>query len=418
MEYFTALQEGKNPPKQFLEINSEYSTEKLNLKDFEKELSFAAWNRLKHLSWRPFSEAREYARTLDLEGHADWHRFKKTKDAPADIPHHPDTSNVYKGEWTNWRDFLGNPTPEEELEIYISEFKSMADKEDLKGKPYFPHDNAITTNDYSLGTLTRSIRNSIKLEKIPKWKKDRLREALGDLWSDEGSDAWHWNKNYELYVEWRATSNTPFFPHGKTYQGYNLSEWVATQNRQLNNLGKWKKQDTKMRKERERKLRKLGFPLPNKLDYGWEQMYKFAKLLLVKYKGRIPVKNPDTDKPYKLNDEVDLRTWITKQRGRYEEGILKQERIEKLESLRYWSWNPFKDSFEKNYALLIEYISKKKNPNPQQDTKYKNASNGVFLTGLRAGDYEWFTKDMKKQLEKLGTNFKPTKKIGAFTYYD
>jgi len=418
IEYFTALQEGKKPPKQFLEINSEYSTEKLNLKDFEKELTFKAWNRLKHLSWRPFSEAREYARTLGLEGYTDWHRFKQTKDAPADIPYHPDTSNAYKGEWTNWRDFLGNPTPEEELEIFISEFKSMADKEDLKGKPYFPNDDAITPNDYSLGTLTRSIRNSIKLGNIPKWKKDRLREALGDLWSDVGSDTWHWNKNYELYVEWRATSNTPFFPQGKTYHGYKLSKWVATQNRYLNHLGKWKIQDTKMRRERERKLRKLGFPLPNKRDYGWEQMYKFAKPLLVKYKGKIPVKNPDTNKPYKLNDEVDLRTWITKQRGRYEEGILKQERIEKLESLRYWSWNPFKDSFEKNYALLIEYISKKKNPNPQQDTKYKNASIGVFLTGLRAGDYEWFTKDMKKQLEKLGTNFKPTKKIGAFTYYD
>ena len=179
-----------------------------------------------------------------------------------------------------------------------------------------------------------------------------------------------WHLSHEAGC-WRATSNTPFFPHGKTYQGYNLSKWVATQNRQLNNLDKWKKQDTKMRKERERKLRKLGFPLPNKLDYGWEQMYKFAKLLLVKYKGRIPVKNPDTDKPYKLNDEVDLKTWITKQRGRYEQGKLKQERIEKLENLKYWSWNPFKDTFEKNYALLIEYITKKKNPNPQQDTKYK-----------------------------------------------
>ena len=95
----------------------------------------------------------------------------------------------------------------------------------------------------------------------------------------------------------------------------------------------------------------------------------------MKHKGTIPVNNPETGKPYKLNDEVDLRMWITKQRARYEEGKLTQERIEKLENLRYWSWNPFKDAFEKNFKILIEYIEKEENPNPTQDTKYK----GILL---------------------------------------
>ena len=31
---------------------------------------------------------------------------------------------------------------------------------------------------------------------------------------------------------------------------------------------------------------------------------------------------------------------------------------------------------------------------------------------------ERFTPKIRKQLEKLGTNFEPTKIVGAFTYYD
>lgn len=416
-EYFTALKEGKKPPKQFLEIDSEYSTQEFNLKEFEDQLAYKAWNRLRRLSWRLFPEAREYARTLGLKGYTDWHRFKHTKDAPADIPYNPD--RAYGKEWTNWRDFLGNPTQEEELENFIKDFLLMAKKKDLKGKPYFPSDQEKTPSGFTLGNHARSIRNSISAGVLPQWKRKRLKDALGNLWAEVGSEEWTWNTQYELYKEWRKTSNTPFFPQGKRYKGYLLHKWCQNQTRAINHLGKWKIQDTKMRQERERKLRKLGFPLPNKIDFDWEQMYKFAKLLLIEYKGKIPNKNPDTNKPYKLNDETDLKRWISKQRERYDNGTLEKERLDKLEKIKYWSWNPFDDAFKKNIELLIEYIEKKGKPNLPQDAKYKGVNIGIFLTGLRTGKYkERFTAKIRKQLEKLGTNFTPTRKQGAWTYYD
>ena len=416
IEYFRLVREGKKPPKNFVEVNSEYLPEHFDLKDFTEKLHFRAWDRVSRLGRRPFEQAREYVRTLGLQGYTDWHRFKKTKDAPADIPFNPDIA--YKKEWTNWRDFLGNPTQEEELENFISEFLSMTNKKDLKGKPYFPADEEKTSTGFTLGTHTRSIRNSIKAGVYPQWKKDRLNEALGGLWADEGSEAWHWNKNYELYVEWRKTSNTPFFPQGKRYKGYLLHKWCQTQNRNIIHKGKWKIQDTKMRQEREKKLRKLGFPLPNKLEHDWEQMFNFAKKLIVKHKGTIPVNNPETGKPYNL-DGRDVRRWVSKQRVRYEEGNLEKNRIKQLEAIKYWSWNPFDDAFKKNLEALIDYIEKKGEPNPPQDAKYKGVSIGIFLTGLRTNKYkERFTPAIRKKLEKLGTNFTPTRKQGAFIYYD
>ncbi len=55
--------------------------------------------------WRPFEEAREFARSLGLHGQAGWRKYIKTGQKPSDIPSNPDAS--YKEEWTNWGDWLG-----------------------------------------------------------------------------------------------------------------------------------------------------------------------------------------------------------------------------------------------------------------------------------------------------------------------
>lgn len=64
-------------------------------------------------------------------------------------------------------------------------------------------------------------------------------------------------------------------------------------------------------------------------------------------------------------------------------------------------------------------LENKEKPNPPQDAKYKGLNIGSFLTGLRTDKYkERFTPKIRKQLEKLGTNFVPTRKQGAWLYYD
>jgi hypothetical protein len=57
--------------------------------------------------WRPFEEAREYARSLGLKNQKEWKAFSKSGDRPKDIPSAPD--QVYKDSgWINWSDWLGN----------------------------------------------------------------------------------------------------------------------------------------------------------------------------------------------------------------------------------------------------------------------------------------------------------------------
>jgi hypothetical protein len=81
--------------------------------DFEKfteaiELKF--WDKLAKLAWRPFEEAREYARGLKLKTSEEWHKYSGDKmpekgERPKDIPSNPNIS--YVKEWVHWGDWLG-----------------------------------------------------------------------------------------------------------------------------------------------------------------------------------------------------------------------------------------------------------------------------------------------------------------------
>ncbi len=45
--------------------------------------------------WRPFEEAREFARSLGLRNSEEWGKFHKSNQRPADIPSNP--RREYKG---------------------------------------------------------------------------------------------------------------------------------------------------------------------------------------------------------------------------------------------------------------------------------------------------------------------------------
>ncbi len=51
-----------------------------------------------------------------------------------------------------------------------------------------------------------------------------------------------------------------------------------------------------------------------------------------------------------------LNNWATKQRKSYKEGTLSQEKIELLEGLVGWEWNPFDDRWLSKFNLLVEYV--------------------------------------------------------------
>jgi superfamily II DNA or RNA helicase len=56
-------------------------------------------------AYRPFAEARAFIRQLGLRSQKDFAEWSQTNDRPADIPSNP--YNAYGTEWTSWADWLG-----------------------------------------------------------------------------------------------------------------------------------------------------------------------------------------------------------------------------------------------------------------------------------------------------------------------
>ena len=56
-----------------------------------------------------------------------------------------------------------------------------------------------------------------------------------------------------------------------------------------------------------------------------------------------------------LFKDEDLASWVNSQRTRFKKGILENERIEKLESIDDWSWDPLAESWDKYFLLLREF---------------------------------------------------------------
>jgi superfamily II DNA or RNA helicase len=61
---------------------------------------------LRKSGWRPFAEAREFARSLGLKGKEEWQAYcNKSGQKPDDIPSNPNAT--YRNDWINYGDWLG-----------------------------------------------------------------------------------------------------------------------------------------------------------------------------------------------------------------------------------------------------------------------------------------------------------------------
>ncbi|MDC0324369.1 hypothetical protein OAM21_04160, partial [Verrucomicrobia bacterium] len=107
IEYFRAVSEGArvSKSKKIFEV-LDAKAHQIETERLESNLQLIAWSKLAKLSWRPFEEAREFVRALNLKNREEWCAFCKSGQLPADIPLAPDQRYKDKG-WTSWGDWLG-----------------------------------------------------------------------------------------------------------------------------------------------------------------------------------------------------------------------------------------------------------------------------------------------------------------------
>jgi len=113
IEYFRAVSQGRqHKGRRSVEFDMDERLAKhIDLAQFVREIELKCWHRLAKLSWRPFEQAREFARALHLNNFTEWREYSKNNMhekgmRPKDIPTTPNESYAAMG-WAGWGDWLG-----------------------------------------------------------------------------------------------------------------------------------------------------------------------------------------------------------------------------------------------------------------------------------------------------------------------
>ena len=113
---------------------------RIDLYQFVQSIELQVWNKLAKLSWRPFIEARDYARSLGLKKHYDWQQYSVSGQVPPDIPFA--ANRIYKNDgWLSWGDWLGTGA----VATYLRDYRKFEEARDfvralgLKNKAAYNH---------------------------------------------------------------------------------------------------------------------------------------------------------------------------------------------------------------------------------------------------------------------------------------
>ena len=113
IEYFRIISQGEHRRgggSVVFEIN-ERLAKRINLNQFARNIDLRCWTRLAKLSWRPFEQARAFARSLGISGQLQWSRYAAGLEPeigtlPPDIPSNPNYTYAKQG-WKGMGDWLG-----------------------------------------------------------------------------------------------------------------------------------------------------------------------------------------------------------------------------------------------------------------------------------------------------------------------
>jgi superfamily II DNA or RNA helicase len=113
IEYFRTISQGRqHTGGGSVEFDlDERLAKRIDLTQFVRDIELKCWNRLAKLSYRPFEDARNFARSLKLKNITGWVAFTKGLTTqlgklPADIPAYPNQTYVDEG-WNGVGDWLG-----------------------------------------------------------------------------------------------------------------------------------------------------------------------------------------------------------------------------------------------------------------------------------------------------------------------
>ena len=164
---------------------------------------------------------------------------------------------------------------------------------------------------------------------VPGWSWDPLTEQWEEVF-----------EQLQSYVEKHGKARVPY--NYVTADGLNLGRWINTQRQnQSKNL---------LSLDRIERLEALpGWswdPYMEQWEEAFEQLQYYVKQ---QGNAKVPATNG-------ITDNFKLGTWASNQRTNKSKNLLSHDRIERLEALPGWSWDPYTEQWEEAFEQLQYYV--------------------------------------------------------------
>ncbi len=205
-------------------------------------------------------------------------------------------------------------------------FKQLEQYVALHGNAGIPATH-VTHDGYKLGGWVSKQRAPIIKEQLSQDRIERLESLPGWSWNSQSGKWEERFRQLEQYVYLHGNSRV-LSVHA-THDSYNLGSWVRAQRKSKNQLN----QD---RIERLELLPGWSWdPYSDQWEEGFRQLEQYATL-----------HGSATSVPrgFVTHEGCKLGSWVKTQRQSRTKNLLSQDRIERLELLPGWSWDPFSDN--------------------------------------------------------------------------
>ncbi|WP_081272087.1 DEAD/DEAH box helicase [Mycobacteroides immunogenum] len=160
-----------------------------------------------------------------------------------------------------------------------------------------------------------------------------------------------WDYGYQRLLEYvDAHGDCAFTNSYITDDGYPLGAWARGQRQRRDNLTD----------EHREKLQSVPGWTWNRFESAWMESYQRFVQWSTKH-GHVKV-----PRGYRTSDGFCMGQWPSIQRREYRAGTLDQRRVELLEALPGWSWEPGRSGWDIGYSHLEEFISDVGSASPSQ----------------------------------------------------
>jgi superfamily II DNA or RNA helicase len=216
------------------------------------------------------------------------------------------------------------------LQQYIAEY----------GHARVPH-SYKTEDKFNLGNWISHRRRDKKNKKLPQDKIERLESLPGWTWDSLETD---FQEGFVYLQQYVAECGHARVPHSyRTEDKFNLGTWISSR--------RGEKKNNNLPQDKIEQLDSLPGWTWDPIETAFQEGFAYLQQYVAECgHARVPHR-------YKTEDKFILGKWISNRRTDKKNNILSHNKIELLESLPGWTWDPIETAFQKGFAYLQQYVA-------------------------------------------------------------